>query len=319
MRQVNGGYEAKEHRMAEYLKKVREKVAAFREFEVKQVPRAKNASADALSQLSTSDYIELGGSVYFENESITEMFTRFTDIVNSLRSLGKTYTNAENIRKILRALPTAWRPKKTAIEEAKDLTKISLDYLLGSLQTHEVELKADKPTPKNKIKTIALKTSQTIEEVSDDEDDEEFNMEKEISLITKKFNKFFKKKGRVPYKNKTHSKMSYGKKVRLKNKIEAEWVIDSGCSKHMTSTKNLFSSLQAYNRAWVSFGDDSKGKIARIGRIKLGDISISNVYYVRNLNYNLLSLSQLCGIGYKLEFDVSHCYIKDANNDFILK
>ena len=38
-------------------------------------------------------------------ESITNMFTRFTDIVNSLKYLGKDYTNSDLVRKILRSLP----------------------------------------------------------------------------------------------------------------------------------------------------------------------------------------------------------------------
>ncbi|XP_042481009.1 uncharacterized protein LOC122061662 [Macadamia integrifolia] len=64
--QVNGDYEAKGQRMAEYLKVVRKKVATFKEFEVRQVPRAENASADALSQLTTSDFTDLGQPVYFK-------------------------------------------------------------------------------------------------------------------------------------------------------------------------------------------------------------------------------------------------------------
>ena len=39
-----------------------------------------------------------------ENETISEMVTRFTDITNSLASLGKEYTKFEKVRKILRAL-----------------------------------------------------------------------------------------------------------------------------------------------------------------------------------------------------------------------
>ena len=39
------------------------------------------------------------------NESITNMLTRLTNIINSLKSLGKGYTNSELVRKILRSLP----------------------------------------------------------------------------------------------------------------------------------------------------------------------------------------------------------------------
>ena len=78
------------------------------------------------------------------DETIKEMFTRFTDITNNLKSLGKTYTNEEMVRKILRCLPKSkWGPKVTAIEEAQNLKTLALDDLLGKLLTHEIHLKED--------------------------------------------------------------------------------------------------------------------------------------------------------------------------------
>ncbi|GJS63798.1 retrovirus-related pol polyprotein from transposon TNT 1-94 [Tanacetum coccineum] len=44
-----------------------------------------------------------------------------------------------------------------------------------------------------------------------------------------------------------------------------EWIKDSGCSKHMTSNRKLFSSYKAYNRGNVIFGSNLCGKI--IGQI----------------------------------------------------
>ena len=53
------------------------------------------------------------------DETIKEMFTRLTDITNNLKSLGKTYTNEEMVRKSLKCLPKSkWGPKVTVIEEA---------------------------------------------------------------------------------------------------------------------------------------------------------------------------------------------------------
>ena len=74
------------------------------------------------------------------NKIIFEMFTRFTDIINGLKSLDKIYTNVKMIRKILSCLPRSSGPKMTTIEKPKDLIKISLDELLGSLMTHEITL-----------------------------------------------------------------------------------------------------------------------------------------------------------------------------------
>ncbi|GAV58048.1 UBN2 domain-containing protein, partial [Cephalotus follicularis] len=48
-------------------------------------------------------------------ECISDMFTRFTTIANSLKNLGKSYSNEELVRKILRCLPKNWTPKVTAI------------------------------------------------------------------------------------------------------------------------------------------------------------------------------------------------------------
>ena len=40
------------------------------------------------------------------NETIVEMITRFTDIVNGLETLGKTYKESKKVMKILRSLPS---------------------------------------------------------------------------------------------------------------------------------------------------------------------------------------------------------------------
>ena len=72
------------------------------------------------------------------NESITEMYTRFTIIVNSLKSLGEKITNEKMVKKILRSLTKDWKTKTTAIEEAKDLSTLTIDDLIGSLLAYEV-------------------------------------------------------------------------------------------------------------------------------------------------------------------------------------
>ena len=38
-------------------------------------------------------------------ESITEIFTHFMDIINDLKNLDKSYSNSDLVRKILRSLP----------------------------------------------------------------------------------------------------------------------------------------------------------------------------------------------------------------------
>ena len=40
-----------------------------------------------------------------QNKSVYSMYTRFTDIVNTLRSLGKNFSNSKKGKKIIRSLP----------------------------------------------------------------------------------------------------------------------------------------------------------------------------------------------------------------------
>ena len=86
------------------------------------------------------------------------MTTRFMHIINQLKALGKRYTNAKILRKILRSLLKAWRPKVTTIQEAKDLNVLSLDALIGSLKTYEIELNEASEESNRRSKSIALKT-----------------------------------------------------------------------------------------------------------------------------------------------------------------
>ena len=61
------------------------------------------------------------------NETITSIYTCFTDIINNLKNLGKTYTDTELLKKILHSLSRSWDAKVTAIQEAKDLSVIKTE------------------------------------------------------------------------------------------------------------------------------------------------------------------------------------------------
>ncbi|KAI9162206.1 hypothetical protein LWI28_024903 [Acer negundo] len=86
------------------------------------------------------------------------MYTRFTDIINTLHSLGKSYANEDLVRKILRCLTKSWEAKVTVIEEAKDLTKLQLEELIGSLMTHGMKM-LDNEDEEKKKRRITFKSS----------------------------------------------------------------------------------------------------------------------------------------------------------------
>ena len=54
----------------------------------------------------------------------------------------------------------------------------------------------------------------------------------------------------------------------------------------------------------ITFGNNKKGKVKGLGKVAISnDKSISNVFLVEILDFNLLSVAQLCDYGYKCIFD----------------
>ncbi|XP_021754797.1 uncharacterized protein LOC110720105 [Chenopodium quinoa] len=77
-------------------------------------------------------------------------------------------------------------------------------------------------------------------------------------------------------------------------KKDYRWILDSGCSRHMSGNSSLFSKVETNLCGTITLGDKKKCNIVGIGKIG-GDAfnSIDDVYLVDGLKYNLLSISQL--------------------------
>jgi hypothetical protein len=71
----------------------------------------------------------------------------------------------------------------------------------------------------------------------------------------------------------------------------------------------------------VTFGDNHKGKVKGLGKVAISnDHSISNVLLVESLNFNLLSVAQLCDLGFSFNFLVDDVLISSVDgSNLILK
>ncbi|GJX74496.1 retrovirus-related pol polyprotein from transposon TNT 1-94 [Tanacetum coccineum] len=152
---------------------------------------------------------------------------------------------------------------------------------------------------KVEIKSLALKAKK---ESSDEECSTSGSEEEEYTMAARDFKKFFKRRGRFVRHHRNDKKTfqrsrddKNGKSDRkcfrcgdpnhlieecpkpLKDKNQRafvgvdlepdEWIKDSGCSKHMTGNRKLFSSYKAYNRGNVIFGSNLRGNIIGKGQI----------------------------------------------------
>nr|GEW02032.1 retrovirus-related Pol polyprotein from transposon TNT 1-94 [Tanacetum cinerariifolium] len=204
----------------------------------------------------------------------------------------------------LRAQHPKWRAKVMAFEASKDLTALSLDELIGNLKVHEMIIKKDSEIVKAKVekKSMALKAKKE----SSDEECLTFDSEdEEYAMTVKDFKKFFKRRDRFmrqPHNDKKTFQRSHddknGKSDRkcfrcgdpnhligecpkpLKDKnqrifVRGSWSDSgeeddekvSGCSKHMTGNRKLFSTYKAYNGGNVIFGSNLCGNIIGKGQI----------------------------------------------------
>jgi hypothetical protein len=89
------------------------------------------------------------------------------------------------------------------------------------------------------------------------------------------------------------------RKRKAPNKVYASegssWIFDSGCTNHLTGEKWMFSSYvkNKDSHDMIVFCDGNQGKIIEMGKIAIIiKHLISNVFLVKSLGYNLLSVSQ---------------------------
>jgi hypothetical protein len=97
------------------------------------------------------------------------------------------------------------------------------------------------------------------------------------------------------------------------------WLIDSGCSRHMTIDNGWFSSLvPVVIRRYITFGDNGRGHVLSEGEIKVSDkITLRRVALVQSLGYNLLSVSQLLDESFEVLFWPGGSQILDSRGDLV--
>ncbi|GJX52384.1 hypothetical protein Tco_0280753 [Tanacetum coccineum] len=96
------------------------------------------------------------------------------------------------------------------------------------------------------------------------------------------------------------------------------FIVDSGCSKHMTGNLKLLTNFIEKFFGAVKFGNDQIAPIFSYGDLVQGTITIKKVYYVEGLNHNLFSVSQFCDTDLEVAFQNSTCYIRDLKGNDLL-
>nr|XP_009611084.1 uncharacterized protein LOC104104649 [Nicotiana tomentosiformis] len=276
-----------------------------------------------------------------EFETVKEYSDRLLGIVNKVRLFGTKFKDSRIVEKLIVTVLEKYVVSITILKNAKDLSKITLAELLNTLQTQGKR----RLMRQDGIVEGALTANHKTQSKGND---------------TKKYYTPYQhcgKKGHPPFKcwkrpdakckicnQLGHEAVIYKGKSQ-KHEADAQvaneeedhlfvaillsttksdfWIIDSGCTNHMTYDRNLFKEFTSMGNEKVRIenGDYilAKGKRTVAIVTNSGTKKISDVLYVPDIYQNSLSVGQLMKKRFKVSFEDKHCFIYDATGLEIIK
>jgi hypothetical protein len=101
--------------------------------------------------------------------------------------------------------------------------------------------------------------------------------------------------------------------------MEGFWLIDFGCSRHMTGDRRWFSSLTpVMTKEYITYGENGKGRVLTVGTVKVSEsVTLRRVSLVMSSGYNLLSVSQLLDEGFEVCFETGCSRVLDSRGDLV--
>ncbi|KAL4367990.1 hypothetical protein GQ457_05G026520 [Hibiscus cannabinus] len=289
-----------------------------------------------------------------ENEDIKGYTSRFMEVVNQMKIYGEDISDAKIVQKILGSLDRKFNTMSTIIVESKDVTQLSVTELMGSLLAHEHKFskyeentssqsafpskqhqkssnnkgnnrknhdgsRRGKEQPQSRGKYpvcgICNKTNHLEKNC--------YHKGKSTCNYCKKFGHLEKdcwhtqkaQQSQARISNEVEDSLFYARQAFTSNGSKDKWLIDSGCTSHMTNDSSIFTKLDSSIKVPVRMGNGAMVKSTGKGTIfvqtKKGTKYINDVLLVPDLNESLLSVAQMVRNGYSLVFENNHCTIMD--------
>ncbi|VFQ86052.1 unnamed protein product [Cuscuta campestris] len=130
-----------------------------------------------------------------DKERIADFHGKVRELANEAENLKRPFTQDSLVLKVLRALPESYAMDVKAIRQAHDIKHMTLDQLMGNLETIELEMNEELKRKKNE-KPIAF---HSLADVDDNEDDiaQDEDFQEQLSLFTRQFKKqWIQKRGK---------------------------------------------------------------------------------------------------------------------------
>lgn len=274
-----------------------------------------------------------------DGEKIDTYLGRTLSVVNKMKANGEIVDSSTVVSKILRSLTQNFNYVVCFIEEANDLSTLSLDELHGSLLVHEQRMQSFQPD------------EQVLKVTHDDRlgasrgrgrGSRGRGRGRGRQPFDKALVECFQchKLGHFQYECPGVEKQAHYATFEDATEAEDEillvayeemtqsvqredWFLDSRCSHHMTGNKQWFTEIheEGLNKN-VKLGNDTTLNVAVRGsiQVQINDVThvISDVYYVPELKTNLISLGQLQEKGLAILIQNDTCKIFHPDRGLII-
>ncbi|GJR73211.1 hypothetical protein Tco_0085576 [Tanacetum coccineum] len=189
-----------------------------------------------------------------DTEGLDKAYDRFQKLISLLEVHGAAVSNEDANQKFLRALPSSWNNVALIMRNKTGIDDLDIDDLYNNLKVFEADIKGSSGSSSSSH-NLAFSLQKTLAAVM-----------MLILLI-----------------------------VFLQQALKYKGMFDSGCSRHMTGNKALLTDYHDIDGGFVAFGGSTRGgKITGIGKIRTNKIDFEDVFFVKELKFNLFSVSQMC-------------------------
>jgi hypothetical protein len=109
-----------------------------------------------------------------------------------------------------------------------------------------------------------------------------------------------------------------------KERDTGTWVLDTEAMNHMSECRAAYTKINTTVLGTVRFSDDSMARIEGRGTVVLvcknnESRSFDGVYFIPRLTTNIVSVSQLDEIGYKIDIDTGVMKIRESGGVLLVK
>jgi len=270
-----------------------------------------------------------------ETESVREFSDKISKVVAQIRLLGEDLSDERVVEKILVCLPEMFEAKISSLEENKNFSEITVAELVNVLQASEQRRSlrmeenvegaflASNKGKNRSFKSFGKKKFPPCPHCKKDTHLDKFcwyrpgvkcracNQLGHVEKVCKNKTNQQEQQARVVEDHQEDEEQLFKASCYLACSSKETWLIDSGCTNHITNNVSLFKELDESFYSKVVVGNEQHVEVKGKGVVVVETLSgikyISDVLFVPEINQSLLSVGQMMEKNYSLHFKDMKC------------